>query len=431
MESETYEYTQMYPGMAKTAREEGFVEVAQWFETLAKAERSHCRPVHQGPRGPSGAIGRCPPTPRTRPSSIPRPSTRSWSAFTSICAGCRRCHSLCPSFDYMLEAVDHYEGDVCPGQARGVPPDRRPVLAVQALLQPLPVHAAAPLRPRLPAADPAGQGGARGRGRRHAQDSWLGNVDAVGASDPPPRPSATGPTASGPTASCWRPWWACTGTATCRGSTTRRSPGGSASAERRGRAKGTVLAGRGSGRSAAQAKDRALLFLLGELPRAARSGATPSPSSRRTTASWPARPRSAAGCRTWTAGTWRRPPPTPGGTSRPLAPLVEAGAQVIVPQPTCSYVLKKEYPMLAPGEAADKVAGRHPRPVRVPRDAPPRGHPVHRLPRAGPRGRSPTRSPATCAPRTWASRPPTSSSSSPAPGSAWSRSARPWTGPGP
>jgi rubrerythrin len=41
IEGETYEYTQMYPGMARTAREEGFVEVAQWFETLAKAERSH------------------------------------------------------------------------------------------------------------------------------------------------------------------------------------------------------------------------------------------------------------------------------------------------------------------------------------------------------------------------------------------------------
>ena len=41
VEGETYEYTQMYPGMAKTAREEGFVEIAEWFETLAKAERSH------------------------------------------------------------------------------------------------------------------------------------------------------------------------------------------------------------------------------------------------------------------------------------------------------------------------------------------------------------------------------------------------------
>ena len=38
---ETYEYTQMYPGFAKTAREEGFEEVAEWFETLAKAEKSH------------------------------------------------------------------------------------------------------------------------------------------------------------------------------------------------------------------------------------------------------------------------------------------------------------------------------------------------------------------------------------------------------
>ena len=38
---ETHEYTDMYPGMAKTARDEGFAEVADWFETLAKAEKSH------------------------------------------------------------------------------------------------------------------------------------------------------------------------------------------------------------------------------------------------------------------------------------------------------------------------------------------------------------------------------------------------------
>ncbi len=38
---ETHEYTDMYPGMAKTAREEGFHEIADWFETLAKAEKSH------------------------------------------------------------------------------------------------------------------------------------------------------------------------------------------------------------------------------------------------------------------------------------------------------------------------------------------------------------------------------------------------------
>ena len=38
---ETHEYTDMYPCMAKTAREEGFEEIADWFETLAKAEKSH------------------------------------------------------------------------------------------------------------------------------------------------------------------------------------------------------------------------------------------------------------------------------------------------------------------------------------------------------------------------------------------------------
>ncbi len=38
---ETHEYTDMYPGMARTAREEGLDEIADWFETLAKAEKSH------------------------------------------------------------------------------------------------------------------------------------------------------------------------------------------------------------------------------------------------------------------------------------------------------------------------------------------------------------------------------------------------------
>ncbi len=41
IEGETYEYTQMYPGFAKTARQEGFQEIADWFETLARAEKSH------------------------------------------------------------------------------------------------------------------------------------------------------------------------------------------------------------------------------------------------------------------------------------------------------------------------------------------------------------------------------------------------------
>ena len=38
---ETHEYETMYPGMAKAARDEGFDDIAEWFETLAKAEKSH------------------------------------------------------------------------------------------------------------------------------------------------------------------------------------------------------------------------------------------------------------------------------------------------------------------------------------------------------------------------------------------------------
>jgi rubrerythrin len=38
---EVYEHTQMYPGFARTARDEGFDEVAEWFEVLIRSERSH------------------------------------------------------------------------------------------------------------------------------------------------------------------------------------------------------------------------------------------------------------------------------------------------------------------------------------------------------------------------------------------------------
>ena len=38
---ETDEYTDVCPWMARTARTEGFDEIADWFEALAKAERSH------------------------------------------------------------------------------------------------------------------------------------------------------------------------------------------------------------------------------------------------------------------------------------------------------------------------------------------------------------------------------------------------------
>ena len=45
---ETFEYTDMYPCMARTAREEGFDQIANWFETLAKAEKSHAGKFQAG-----------------------------------------------------------------------------------------------------------------------------------------------------------------------------------------------------------------------------------------------------------------------------------------------------------------------------------------------------------------------------------------------
>src|SRR6266571_5225873 len=48
IEGETYEYTEMYPGFARTARDEGFEEVGEWLETLARAEKSHAGRFTQG-----------------------------------------------------------------------------------------------------------------------------------------------------------------------------------------------------------------------------------------------------------------------------------------------------------------------------------------------------------------------------------------------
>ncbi len=48
VEGETYEYTQMYPGFARVARDEGYAELSEWFETLARAEKSHATRFGKG-----------------------------------------------------------------------------------------------------------------------------------------------------------------------------------------------------------------------------------------------------------------------------------------------------------------------------------------------------------------------------------------------
>lgn len=38
---EEYEFSEMYPGFAKIAREEGYDEIAEWFEVMSKSEKAH------------------------------------------------------------------------------------------------------------------------------------------------------------------------------------------------------------------------------------------------------------------------------------------------------------------------------------------------------------------------------------------------------
>jgi rubrerythrin len=51
---ETGEFTNQYPQMAETAHAEGFPEIAEWFETLAKAEKNHAARFKQGLKSVQG-----------------------------------------------------------------------------------------------------------------------------------------------------------------------------------------------------------------------------------------------------------------------------------------------------------------------------------------------------------------------------------------
>jgi rubrerythrin len=48
IEGEIREYTEMYPGFAEVARAEGFDEIADWLETLARAVKSQVDRFTQG-----------------------------------------------------------------------------------------------------------------------------------------------------------------------------------------------------------------------------------------------------------------------------------------------------------------------------------------------------------------------------------------------
>ena len=114
IEGETYEYTEMYPGFAKTARDEGFAEIAEWLETLAKAEKSH---AGGSPRGSSRSPRSGGPVTATYDPTDPKyfdPAAlrEELDRVFDLCHGCRLCFNLCPSFPSLFDFIDENDGDV-------------------------------------------------------------------------------------------------------------------------------------------------------------------------------------------------------------------------------------------------------------------------------------------------------------------------------
>jgi glycerol-3-phosphate dehydrogenase subunit C len=261
---------------------------------------------------------------------------------TELCDGCRRCHRLCPSFDYMLDqAVDANEGD----HSKITSADFRKIvdLCWQCKLcfnhcPYTPPHPWDIDFPRLMLRAKAARARAEGVTR---QDAWLGNVDAVGALG-----SALAPVSNW--ANAFPPHRALLEAVMgidrhrnlprfhhktfARWFRERRPPSSPPGRKvaffyscsvnynepQVGRDAVSVLERNGCTVVCPEQVCCGMPYLDGGDIHAASANA------RRNVAA--------------------------------LLPLAEAGLPVVVPQPTCSYVLKKEYPMLLPGEAAEKVA---------------------------------------------------------------------------
>jgi Fe-S oxidoreductase len=259
---------------------------------------------------------------------------------TQICESCRRCYHLCPSFDVMLGRVDAHEGDVskvssadyrrivdlcwqcklCYNHCPYTPPHRWDIDFPRLML-------------RAKAARARQEGVTR-------QDRWLGNVDAVGALG-----SATAPLSN------WANGFAPT------------------------RVLLEVAVGIHRERNLPRFHHKTFRRWFDErrvLPREGRRVALfyscsvnyNEPQVGRDTVSVLEKNGCAVSCSQQVCCGM---PYLDGGDVASAAanarknvdallPLVEQGAEVVVPQPTCSYVLKHEYPLLAPGPATERVA---------------------------------------------------------------------------
>jgi Fe-S oxidoreductase len=263
---------------------------------------------------------------------------------TELCDGCRRCYRLCPSFDYMLDdAVDKNDGD----HSKITSADFRKIvdLCWQCKLcfnhcPYTPPHKWDIDFPRLMLRAKAARAKTEGVTR---QDAWLGNVDAMGALGSATAPFSNWANDFGPARrlmesivgihrerklprfqhKTFERWFRQRGGARVAGgrkiaffyscSVNYNEP-------QVGRDAVAVLEKNGCSLTCPRQVCCGMPYLDGGDIASARKNAEQNLAA--------------------------------------LLPLVEAGADVVVPQPTCSYVLKKEYPMLVPGEAAARVAAR-------------------------------------------------------------------------
>ncbi len=266
---------------------------------------------------------------------------------TEICDGCRRCHRLCPSFDHMLERVDAHDGDV--GKVTSSDYRRVVDLCWQCKLcfnhcPYTPPHRFDIDFPRLMLRAKAAR--ARGEGVSR-QDAWLGNVDAVGALGSAAAPLSNWANRFAPHRTLME---AVVGIDRSRN--LPRFHHQTFARWFKQRRKKTTTGEAASKRQVAFFHTCVVNYNEPQVGRDAvavleRNGcAVASPD------------QVCCGMPYLDGGDIDAAVRNARRNVDALLPLVEQGADVVVPQPTCSYVLKKEYPMLVPGAAAEKVAER-------------------------------------------------------------------------
>ncbi len=210
---ETYEYTEMYPGLLEDGPRRGLRGDRRVARDARPGREEPRRPLHPGPREPLVAHEGPAPTVRgvRRRTALARrtpsdevPMTTTYDPFHpkyfdeadlreemarvfDLCHGCRLCFKFCTAFPTLFAAIDnHDDQDSARMTDGGAGPGRRRVLQLQALLRQLPVHPGpARVGARLPAPHaPRRADAAPSRGRRNVRvaltDQALGRTDLAG-----------------------------------------------------------------------------------------------------------------------------------------------------------------------------------------------------------------------------------------------------------